>query len=284
MSDEWRVMSDELSTMSTPKDKSAPSTQYSALSTSNTQPSTLVTTNGQESGTGVKRTRGLAYWDTPRNFTLWQRIQIAVLPRIAVLILKSIGRTLRWETEGDEHLERVYKEGRRAILVCWHCCTFASTYYWRRRDIVVMSSQNFESECLAQVLRKLGYGLARGSSSRGGLKALAEMARWLRNGKDAGFTVDGPRGPRYEVKPGPMLLAKRTGDAVLCFHVSLQGKIQLNTWDHTQIPIPFSKAYLLSAPPIYLARDANEGELKSKITEMQRTLDDLRKRAEGHWK
>src|SRR4249920_1814036 len=176
-------MSDELSTMSTPKDKSAPSTQHSALSTSNTQPSTLVTTNSQESGTGVKRTRGLAYWDTPRNFTLWQRIQIAVLPRIAVLILKAIGRTLRWETEGDEHLERVYKEGRRAILVCWHCCTFASTYYWRRRDIVVMSSQNFESECLAQVLRKLGYGLARGSSSRGGLKALAEMAWWLRHGK-----------------------------------------------------------------------------------------------------
>ena len=81
-----------------------------------------------------------------------------------------------------------------------------------------------------------------------------------------------------------MLLAKRTGDAVLCFHVSLQRKIQLNTWDHTQIPIPFSKAYLLSAPPIYLARDANEGELKSKITEMQHTLDDLRERAEGHWK
>ncbi len=102
---------------------------------------------------------------------------------------------------------------------------------------------------LLAFLRRLGYGLARGSSSRGGLKALAEMARWLRNGKDAGFTVDGPRGPRYEVKPGPVLLAKRTGDAILCFHVSLQRKIQLNTWDHTQIPIPFSKAFILSAPP-----------------------------------
>ena len=269
--------------MSSPKDEPALSTQNSVLSTASPQPSALSTSTTPPPATATARTRGLAYWDTPRNFTLWQRIQIAVLPRIAVLILKAIGGTLRWESEGDEHLARVYREGKRAILVCWHCCTFASTYYWRRRGIVVMSSQNFESECLAQVLRKLGYGLARGSSSRGGLKALAEMARWLRNGKDAGFTVDGPRGPRYEVKPGPMLLAKRTGDAVLCFHVSLQRKIQLNTWDHTQIPIPFSKAYLLSAPPIYLARDANEGELKSKIAEMQRTLDDLRERAEGYW-
>ena len=144
-----------MTAMSIPKDEPALSTQHSALSTSTTQ----------RPEADAMRTRGLAYWDTPRNFTLWQRIQIAVLPRIAVLIIKAIGRTLRWESDGDEHLERVYKEGKRAILVCWHCCTFASTYYWRRRGIVVMSSQNFESECLAQVLRKLGYGLARGSSS-----------------------------------------------------------------------------------------------------------------------
>ena len=113
---------------------------------------------------------------------------------------------------------------------------------------------------------------------------MAEMARWLRSGKDAGFTVDGPRGPRFEVKPGPVLLAKRTGDAILCFHVSLQRKIQLNTWDHTQIPIPFSKAFILHAPPIHLPRGVNEDELKSKIDEMQRTLDELRDKAEGHWK
>ena len=277
--------------MSIPKDERELSTQHSALGTSNTPHSSLSTadsalssSNPQDSAANTERTRGLAYWDTPRTFTLWQRIQIAVLPRIAVLIINAIGRTLRWEREGTEHLEQVYKEGKRAILVCWHCCTFTSTYYWRRRGIVVMSSQNFESECLARVLRRLGYGLARGSSSRGGLKALAEMAQWLRNGKDAGFTVDGPRGPRYQVKPGPILLAKRTGDAVLCFHVSLQRKIQLNTWDHTQIPIPFSKAYILEAPPIYLARDINEDELNGKIAEMQRTLDDLRERAEGYWK
>jgi len=147
-----------------------------------------------------------------------------------------------------------------------------------------MSSQNFESECLAGVLRRLGYGLARGSSSRGGLKALAEMAQWLRNGKDAGFTVDGPRGPRYQVKPGPVLLAKRTGDAVVCFHISLQRRIQLNTWDQTQIPIPFSKAFVLKAPPIYISRPTSEDELKSKIAEMQRTLDELRDKAEAHWK
>jgi lysophospholipid acyltransferase (LPLAT)-like uncharacterized protein len=146
-----------------------------------------------------------------------------------------------------------------------------------------MSSQNFESECLAGALRRLGYGLARGSSSRGGLKALAELARYLRSGKDAGFTVDGPRGPRFEAKPGPMLLAKRTGDPVLCFHVSLQRKIQLNTWDRTQVPLPFSRAFISKAAPIYLAKDASEAQLESAIARMQRTLEELRDRAETRW-
>ena len=227
--------------------------------------------------------RGLAYWDIPRTFTRWQRIQIALLSRMGAVLIGLIGRTLRWESEGDEHLGEVYKSGRRAILTFWHCCTFAAAYHFRRQGIVVMSSQNFDSECLAGALRRLGYGLARGSSSRGGLKALAEMARSLHEGKDAGFTVDGPSGPRCVAKPGPVILAKRSGDPIVCFHISLQRKIELHSWDRTQIPVPFSKAFILKAPPIYVPRDVNEEELNNKIADMQRTLDELRQRAEGRW-
>ena len=139
---------------------------------------------------------------------------------------------------------------------------FPATYYWRRRGIVVMTSQNFDGEYIARCIQKHGYGAARGSSSRGGLKALAEMAQCLRRGLDVGFTVDGPRGPRYEAKPGPVLLARRTGAAVFCFHISLQRKIQLNNWDQTQIPFPFSRALVLKAPPIYVFRSASEDELR----------------------
>src|SRR5262245_53079049 len=241
------------------------------------------TINSADLGSETKPVRSLAYWDIPRSFTRWQRIQIALLSRLAALLIRSIGLTLRWESEGDEHLEQVYKEGRRAILTFWHCCTFASAYHFRNQGIVVMSSQNFDSECLAGGLVRLGYGLAKGSTSRGGLKALAEMARSLRNGKDVAFTVDGSSGPRHVAKPGPVLLAKRTGDPVACFHISLQRKILLKTWDQTQIPIPFSKAFIVKAPPIYVPRDGNEDQLTGKIAEMQRMLDELREKAEGYW-
>ncbi len=147
-----------------------------------------------------------------------------------------------------------------------------------------MTSQNFDGEYIARCMQKHGYGTARGSSSRGGLKALAEMAANLRKGLDVGFTVDGPRGPRWVAKPGPMLLAKRTGNAVFCFHIALQKKICLRNWDQTQIPLPFSKALVLKAPPIYVSREADQSEVMRKVQEMQSVLDRMCEAGERYWK
>lgn len=224
--------------------------------------------------------RGLAYWAEPRRFSLWQRSQIALFSQVAAWLIGLIGSTLRWQTEGDEHLEQIYRDGRRAIFTFWHGSIFPATYYWRRRGIVVMTSQNFDGEYIARCIQKHGYGVARGSSSRGGLKALAEMAQCLRRGADVAFTVDGPRGPRHEAKPGPVLLAKRTGDAIFCFHISLDRKIELNNWDRTQIPLPFSRALVLKAGPIYVSPNTNEEGLKAKIAELQDVLDSLREKGE----
>ena len=106
-----------------------------------------------------------------------------------------------------------------------HGRIFPATYYWRNRGIVVMTSKNHDGEAIAQCIQRFGYGAARGSSSRGGLRALAEMIRFVRNGRDTAFTIDGPRGPRYVAKQGPVLLALKTGAAIFCFQISMQHKI-----------------------------------------------------------
>jgi lysophospholipid acyltransferase (LPLAT)-like uncharacterized protein len=227
--------------------------------------------------------RGRASWNEPRRFSVWQKIQIGAIAQVAACLVWVIGKTLRWQSEGDEHLDQIYQQGKRAIFAFWHGRIFPATYYWRRRGIVVMTSQNFDGEYIARCIQKHGYGAARGSSSRGGLKALAEMAQCLRRGLDVAFTVDGPRGPRYKAKPGPVLLARRTGAAVFCFHISLQRKVQLNNWDQTQIPLPFSKALVLKAPPIYVFRSASEDELREKFAEVQQVLDKLRERGDLYW-
>ena len=190
---------------------------------------------------------------------------------------------MRWESVGDSHLDAILKSGNRAIFTFWHGRIFPATYYWRKRGIVVMTSMNLDGEAIAQCIQRFGYGAARGSSSRGGLRALAEMANHVRNGRDAAFTIDGPRGPRYVAKQGPVLLAMKTGAAIFCFHISMKRKIQLNSWDHFQIPLPFTRAIVLKAPPIWVKPGSSEEELRLLHEQMQQTLDDLRQKGDSWW-
>src|SRR5262244_107326 len=217
---------------------------------------------------------------TRRNLNL-DRFKFWLIGWIGYCLIKMIGWTIRWESEGDSYLDDIYRSGRRAIFTFWHGRIFPATYYWRHRGIVVMTSMNRDGEAIAQCIRRFGYGAARGSSSRGGFRALAEMAREIRHGRDAAFTIDGPRGPKYIAKQGPVLLALKTGAAIFCFHISLQHKIQLKSWDEFQIPLPFTRALVLKAPPIWVPSTTSEGHLRDLHEQMQTTLDNLRKEGDS---
>jgi lysophospholipid acyltransferase (LPLAT)-like uncharacterized protein len=198
-------------------------------------------------------------------------------------VISIIGRTIRWETEGDSYLEEIHKSGHQAIFTFWHGRIFPGTYYFRNRGIVVMTSLNRDGEAIAQCIRRFGYIPARGSSSRGRFSALAQMADAIREGHDCGFTVDGPRGPRYVAKQGPVLLAAKTGAAIFCFHFSMKYKIQLNSWDAFQIPLPFTRAFLLQASPIWVPPDASKEHLRDLQQQIQSTLDKLRNEGDSRW-
>ncbi len=202
---------------------------------------------------------------------------------IGYIAINVIGRTMRWQSVGDSYLEEIYKSGNRAIFTFWHGRIFPATYYWRNRGIVVMTSRSRDGEPIAQCIQRFGYGAARGSSSAGWLRALAEMAREIRGGRDAAFTVDGPRGPRYQAQQGPILLARKTGAAIFCFNISMKRKLQLRSWDEFQIPMPFTTAIVLKAPPIWVHPDASEEDLRGLHQQMQDTLDDLRHKGDSWW-
>ena len=187
-----------------------------------------------------------------------------------------IGRTLRWSVQGSEHLRAIHDAGHQAIFTFWHGRIFPATWYWRNRGIVVMTSMNTDGEMIARCINRLGFGAARGSSSRGGVRALGQMAGDIRRGQDVAFTIDGPRGPRYVAKPGPAILARKTGSAIFCFHIAMGRRIQLNSWDHFQIPMPFSRAKVFMAPPIWVPTEADEEQVRRCHEQMQGVLDDLR--------
>jgi hypothetical protein len=225
---------------------------------------------------------GVQLRENPRTFTRWERVQIFFASWIGYLSVLLIGRSLRWEVFGWENWEAARKVGKGLIYTFWHREIFSACWFWRKRGIVVMTSQNFDGEYIAHIIQMHGYGAARGSSTRGASQALGEMIECLRSGVDAAFTIDGPRGPRFVAKRGSLMLAKAAGAAILCFHVALRrAYVFTKSWDHFQIPYPFSRAATFIAPPICVAADADEQEQTRKLQEVQTALDDLRRRGEA---
>jgi hypothetical protein len=214
--------------------------------------------------------------ENPRAFGLWERVQIGLASWVGYLAVLLVGRSLRWEVHGWENWEAATKLGKGLIYTFWHREIFSACWFWRKRRIVVMTSRNLDGEYIARIIRKHGYGAARGSSTRGASQALAEMIECLRNGRDAAFTIDGPRGPRHVAKRGSVLLSKATGAAILCFHVApCRAYVFRRSWDLTQFPHPFSRAAVFIAPPIMVSPQAGEEEQASKLREVQNTLDEL---------
>jgi hypothetical protein len=212
----------------------------------------------------------------------WRRMQIPVIAALVYGLTRAVGPTVRYELLGWQHVGRCHDAGKRIIYAFWHRSIFSAMWHWRGRGVVVMNTTNFDGQWTRKVVERFGYLTAQGSSSRGGLKGLAVMARRLEEGHDVAFTIDGPRGPRYVAKPGPVMLARRTGCPIVVFHAGLERAHTFErSWDLLQFPRPFSRGVIAIAPAIRVAPDATTGQMEQKHTEMQKALEDARDAAEG---
>src|ERR1051325_2380507 len=172
------------------------------------------------------------------DYSFKDRLLILIADLVFYLLINLIGMTARFEVIGWENHEQLEQNSELPIYVFWHDRIFLTTYWWRKRRIVVMTSRSFDGEYIARFIQRFGYGAARGTSTRGAVGALVEMTRLMRAGSPAGFTIDGPRDPRHEAKQGAVLLAKKTGQPVLPVTMALGSYWTLPSWDKFQIPKP----------------------------------------------
>jgi lysophospholipid acyltransferase (LPLAT)-like uncharacterized protein len=207
-------------------------------------------------------------------YSFKQRIGIHSADWAFYLLIKFIGRTIRYEIEGWENFQEIERDRKIPIYAFWHNRIFAGTYFFRNRGIVVITSQSFDGEYIARFIQRFGYGAVRGSSTRGGVGALVEMIRLMKKGLPMAFSVDGPRGPKYVAKTGAVLLAKKTGNPLMPFVVETEKFWTINNWDNLQIPKPFTRAKIFIAEPIYVGADASEAKIENKRLELQRKLDE----------
>lgn len=209
------------------------------------------------------------------GYSLKQRVMIRLADIVFFLSIKTLGSLTRFEVRRAEHLDNIEAAGKLPIVALWHDRIFLGTYFLRNRGLVVMTSKSFDGEYIARFIQRFGFGAVRGSSSRGGSKALVKMIKAMRAGLPMAFTVDGPRGPRYEAKLGPIILAKKTGNPILPFIVEPRRFWTVKSWDKMQIPQPFTHALAIIGEPIYVDADSNDTDVESKLAELQNRLDDL---------
>ena len=199
---------------------------------------------------------------------------------LATPLIRALAATYRWRVEGLEHFDAIVASGRQPIMGFWHGRILPATVYWKNHGIVVITSQNFDGEWIAGIIERFGYGTARGSSSRGGAKALVQLRRDLLAGKPVGFTLDGPRGPARVAQPGALFLAGATGYPILPFHVESSSAWTMNSWDRTQIPKPFARVSIVHGEPLFVA-NTEEATIEAARVQLQDSLSALERRAHG---
>ena len=190
-----------------------------------------------------------------------KRAEVAAIAGLGYPLLRTLGATWTWKVSGAEHLDAIAARGLQPIYAFWHGRIPHGTLYFQRRGIVVITSENYDGEWIARIIRKFGFGTARGSSTRGGPRALMQMVRDVKS-KGVAFTLDGPRGPAEIAQPGAVWLSKATGNPLLPFHAEAASSWTLRSWDRTQIPKPFSTVAIAMAEPLYVPRDADETALE----------------------
>src|SRR5688500_6728878 len=209
-----------------------------------------------------------------------QRAKASLIAFVAYPLISLLCRTLRWRVEGAEHWDAVVRSGRQPVLALWHGRILAGVHYFRCRDVVVITSQNFDGEWIARILTRFGFRTARGSTSRGGVRALVQLRRDLAAGRPAAFTVDGPRGPARVVQRGVVFLSGATGHPILPYHIEADRHWTLRSWDRTQIPKPYSTVVRVIGAPIKVS-GTDDPILQQSLAHVVEALHSLEERALG---
>lgn len=202
----------------------------------------------------------------------------ALIAAAATPLIRVLGTTYRWRVEGYHHYEAIVASGKQPIIAFWHGRILPGMIFWKNRGIVVITSSNFDGEWIARIIQRFGYGTARGSSSRGGARALIQLRRDLAAGQAVAFPMDGPRGPAQVAQPGAVFLAGATEHPILPFHVEAASAWTLSSWDRTQIPRAFTRLSVAIGEPMTV-RSTDDRTIEATCRELEKTLRLLEKRS-----
>ncbi|HEX5131146.1 MAG TPA: lysophospholipid acyltransferase family protein [Candidatus Krumholzibacteria bacterium] len=197
------------------------------------------------------------------------------------LVIRVLGATWRIRTRGGENLDAARRMSSQLVFVFWHGRLLPMAYTHRNEGVHILASEHPDGEMLGRTIRFLGFGHVRGSSTRGGARAILAMVDRLRAGDDIGLTVDGPRGPMHVVKPGAAEIAKLSGCAIIPVTSASRRHRTFASWDRFELPLPFTRVVVRYGTPVRVPSDASSAALETARAEVERILNDITRAADN---
>ncbi len=219
--------------------------------------------------------------ETKSTFTLAQRLALVVVPPVMWVLLQIFGRTWRFEVIAEEGVVPI-RFGERPgpeIYCFWHQCVLPCTVYFRHARAFILISRSFDGELITRILMKFGYGAVRGSSSRSAREGLLGLKDVVESGRTAIFTADGPRGPIFETKMGPVKLAQMTGAPIGAFHLQPERAWTMRSWDRFLVPKPFTRIVVSWAQWTHVPTDLPAEQFEPKREELNAAMERARMNA-----
>ena len=213
----------------------------------------------------------------------WQkRILFWLATRLGWLVILLLGRLTRLRFHGREHFEKLRDRGQPFIYAIWHGKILIPIFVHRDENVYCMVSEHLDGEMIAQTLHRLGLITVRGSSTRGGSRAMIAMIRLLKEGGIGAIMPDGPNGPRHVFKPGVIAIAQRARAHILPLTFASTRAWVLGSWDRFTIPKPFSETVAYYGEPIAVPENLSEAEFEATRQQIEQKMLALEKAAEAH--
>jgi lysophospholipid acyltransferase (LPLAT)-like uncharacterized protein len=208
------------------------------------------------------------------------RLERVVLA-LGAALLAVVSATLRTRVEGEDRLRELVASGRRVILVSWHGRLLTGFVRFSRYRPAIMISHSRDGARIAWIAKRFGFRPVRGSSSRGGVRALLALTRELAAGGVAIHIVDGPRGPAGEIKPGLIPLAARSGALIVPVYATARWRVEARSWDRMQVPLPWSRVDCRVDDPIEVPARLSESEADALRADLEKRMSEGYRQLEG---
>jgi lysophospholipid acyltransferase (LPLAT)-like uncharacterized protein len=190
-------------------------------------------------------------------------------------LLRVLAMTWRIEWQNSEYLDDARKISTNLIYSFWHGRLLVLSWTHRNQSVQALTSDHYDGDLLGRVIERLGFGQLKGSTTRGGARAIRSLKAVLSRGQDIALAVDGPRGPRGKLQQGAVELSRLTSCAIVPVTNTAVCRKLLSSWDRFQLPAPFTKVIVRYGRPFFVSRDESVTERETKRRELEKYLGEL---------